>query len=59
MWFSSSYGAAAVVEMMGGTPKMSLDAAAIVIKNVLGLVCDPVAGLVEIPCAKRNAAGSL
>ena len=42
-----------------GTPKMSLDAAAIVIKNVLGLVCDPVAGLVEIPCAKRNAAGAI
>ena len=50
---------AAAVEMMGGTPKMSLDAAAIVIKNVLGLVCDPVAGLVEIPCAKRNAAGAI
>ena len=50
---------AAVVEMMGGTPKMSLDAGAIVLKNVLGLVCDPVAGLVEIPCAKRNAAGAI
>ena len=50
---------AAAVEMMGGTPKMSLDAAAIVIKNILGLVCDPVAGLVEIPCAKRNAAGAI
>ena len=56
---ASAMGAAAVVEMMGGTPKMSLDAAAIVIKNVLGLVCDPVAGLVEIPCAKRNAAGAI
>lgn len=33
---------------------MSLDSAAIIFKNVLGLVCDPVAGLVEIPCAKRN-----
>lgn len=54
---ASAMGAAAVVEMMGGTPKMSLDAAAIVFKNVLGLVCDPVAGLVEIPCAKRNASG--
>ena len=40
---AAAMGAAAVVEMMGGTPKMSLDAAAIVIKNVLGLVCDPVA----------------
>ena len=55
----NAMGAAAVVEMMGGTPKMSLDAAAIVIKNILGLVCDPVAGLVEIPCAKRNAAGAI
>ena len=50
---------AAVVEMMGGTPEMSLDAGAIVFKNVLGLVCDPVAGLVEIPCAKRNASGAI
>lgn len=56
---ASAMGAAAVVEMMGGTPEMSLDAAAIVIKNVLGLVCDPVAGLVEIPCAKRNAQGAI
>ena len=56
---AAAMGAAAVVEMMGGTPKMSLDAAAIVIKNILGLVCDPVAGLVEIPCAKRNVAGAI
>lgn len=55
----SAMGSAAVVEMMGGTPKMSLDAAAIVFKNVLGLVCDPVAGLVEIPCAKRNSSGAI
>lgn len=56
---AAAMGSAAVVEMMGGTPEMSLDAAAIVIKNILGLVCDPVAGLVEIPCAKRNAAGAI
>ena len=56
---AAAMGSAAVVEMMGGTPKMSLDAGAIVLKNVLGLVCDPVAGLVEIPCAKRNAAGAI
>ena len=49
----------AVVELMGVTPKMSLDAAAIIFKNVLGLVCDPVAGLVEIPCAKRNVSGAI
>ena len=51
--------AAAIVELMGGTPEMSLNAAAIVFKNILGLVCDPVAGLVEIPCAKRNASGAV
>ena len=56
---ASGMAAAAVVEMMGGTPKMSLDAAAIVFKNILGPVCDPVAGLVEIPCAKRNSSGAV
>lgn len=56
---AAAMGAAAVVEMMGGSVEMSLDAAAIVIKNILGLVCDPVAGLVEIPCAKRNFAGAV
>ncbi|PAB56911.1 L-serine ammonia-lyase, iron-sulfur-dependent, subunit alpha [Anaeromicrobium sediminis] len=56
---AAAMAAAAVVEMMGGTPKQSLDAGAIVIKCVLGLVCDPVAGLVEIPCAKRNAMGAV
>lgn len=50
---------AAVVEMMGGSVNQALDGAAIVIKNILGLVCDPVAGLVEIPCAKRNMAGTV
>ncbi|GAA0123346.1 L-serine ammonia-lyase, iron-sulfur-dependent, subunit alpha [Clostridium faecium] len=56
---AAAMGAAAVVEMMGGTPSMAFDAAAIVIKNVEGLVCDPIAGLVEIPCAKRNVAGAV
>ncbi|URZ01755.1 L-serine ammonia-lyase, iron-sulfur-dependent, subunit alpha [Clostridium felsineum] len=56
---AAAMAAGAVVEMMGGTPKMALDAAAIVIKNVLGLVCDPVAGLVEVPCSKRNASGAV
>ncbi len=54
---ASAMASAAIVEMMGGTPKMSLDAGAIVFKNILGLVCDPVAGLVEVPCAKRNVSG--
>jgi L-serine dehydratase len=56
---AAAMGAAAVVEMMGGTPEMSLDAAAIVFQNILGLVCDPIAGLVEVPCANRNASGAV
>lgn len=56
---AAAMASAAVVEMMGGTPQQALSAAAIVIKNVLGLVCDPVAGLVEVPCAKRNIAGTV
>lgn len=56
---AAAMAAAAVVEMMGGSPEMALSAGAIVIKNILGLVCDPVAGLVEVPCAKRNAAGAV
>lgn len=43
---AAAMGAAATVEMMGGTPEMALDAGAIVFKNILGLVCDPIAGLV-------------
>ncbi|RDU24993.1 L-serine ammonia-lyase, iron-sulfur-dependent, subunit alpha [Anaerosacchariphilus polymeriproducens] len=54
---ASAMGAAALVEMAGGTPEMSANACAIALKNQLGLVCDPVAGLVEVPCIKRNAAG--
>ncbi|PYZ93188.1 L-serine ammonia-lyase, iron-sulfur-dependent, subunit alpha [Salipaludibacillus keqinensis] len=50
--------AAAIVEMAGGTPKQSAQAMAIALKNMLGLVCDPVAGLVEVPCVKRNAFGA-
>src|SRR5690625_4586973 len=49
---------AAIVEMAGGSPQQSAEAFAITLKNMLGLVCDPVAGLVEVPCVKRNAAGS-
>lgn len=56
---AAAMASAAIVELMGGTPEMSLNAAAIVFKNILGLVCDPVAGLVEIPCAKRNASGAI
>jgi len=49
--------AAAIVELYGGTVEMAFHAGAIAIKSILGLVCDPVAGLVEVPCAKRNATG--
>ena len=55
---ASAMAAAAVTELMGGTPKMCAEACAMAIKNQLGLVCDPVAGLVEVPCIKRNAAGT-
>lgn len=55
---ASGMAAAAAVEMMGGTAKQSAHAMAIALKNMLGLSCDPVAGLVEVPCIKRNAAGS-
>ncbi|MFZ5946066.1 MAG: L-serine ammonia-lyase, iron-sulfur-dependent, subunit alpha [Bacillota bacterium] len=50
--------AAAAVELAGGSPTQAGNACAIALKNVLGLVCDPVAGLVEVPCAKRNALGA-
>ncbi len=52
---ASSMGAAAVAYMMGGKTHQSIHAAAIALKNTLGLVCDPVGGLVEVPCVKRNA----
>lgn len=55
---AAAMASAAVVEMSGGTPKQSAEAFAITLKNMLGLVCDPVAGLVEVPCVKRNAAGA-
>ncbi|MBS4203823.1 L-serine ammonia-lyase, iron-sulfur-dependent, subunit alpha [Lederbergia citrea] len=50
--------AAAIVELAGGTPSQCAEAMAITLKNMLGLVCDPVAGLVEVPCVKRNAMGA-
>lgn len=49
--------AGAAAELLGGTPNQAAQAVAIALKNMLGLVCDPVAGLVEVPCVKRNAAG--
>ena len=57
MGVASAMAAAGAVELMGGTPRQSLDAASTVLMNMLGLVCDPVGGLVEYPCQNRNASG--
>ncbi len=54
---ASAMAAAAAVELMGGTPKQALNAASTTLSNLLGLVCDPIAGLVESPCQNRNAIG--
>jgi len=56
---AAAMAAAALVEISGGAAVQALDAAAMAIKNVLGLICDPVAGLVECPCIKRNAIGAV
>lgn len=55
---AAAMAAAAAVETAGGTPQQASDALALALKNSLGLVCDPVAGLVEVPCVKRNAVGA-
>ena len=54
---ASAMAAAALTEIFGGTPQMVSHSCAIALKNTMGLVCDPVAGLVEVPCIKRNAMG--
>lgn len=54
---ASAMAASAIVEIMGGTPKQCLTAAVLAMSNLLGLVCDPIAGLVESPCQSRNAIG--
>ncbi|MBS6195980.1 MAG: L-serine ammonia-lyase, iron-sulfur-dependent, subunit alpha [Clostridiales bacterium] len=54
---ASAMAAAAAVELFGGSPSQCLDAAATALSNLLGLVCDPIAGLVESPCQSRNAIG--
>ncbi|EFY03797.1 L-serine ammonia-lyase, iron-sulfur-dependent, subunit alpha [Streptococcus dysgalactiae subsp. dysgalactiae] len=55
---ASAMSAAALVKASGGTARQASQAIAFVIKNLLGLICDPVAGLVEVPCVKRNALGA-
>lgn len=52
---ASAMAAAALTEMLGGTTEEILQATALALKNILGLTCDPVCGLVEVPCIKRNA----
>ncbi|MDD3236747.1 MAG: L-serine ammonia-lyase, iron-sulfur-dependent, subunit alpha [Candidatus Gastranaerophilales bacterium] len=51
---ASAMAAGAIVELSGGTTSQIINAASLALKNVMGLVCDPVAGLVEVPCVKRN-----
>lgn len=52
---AAAMAAAAVVQILGGTNQMSADACALALMNCMGLACDPVAGLVQVPCAQRNA----
>ncbi|MDO5027546.1 MAG: L-serine ammonia-lyase, iron-sulfur-dependent, subunit alpha [Tissierellia bacterium] len=56
---ASAMAAAALVELMGGSPAQALDAASFALIHVLGLICDPVAGLVEFPCSFRNSSGAV
>lgn len=56
---ASAMAASAAVEMLGGTPEQCCDAASIALSNLLGLVCDPVRGLVEVPCQTRNTIGAV
>lgn len=56
---AAAMAAGAIVEMAGGTPREAAQALALALKNLLGLVCDPVAGLVEVPCVKRNSFGAV
>ena len=56
---ASAMAAAALVFLQGGTSEQAANACAMAIKNLLGLVCDPVAGLVEVPCVKRNVVGAM
>ena len=56
---SSSMAAGALCELMGGTPEQCLMASEIAMEHHLGLTCDPIAGLVQIPCIERNAMGAI
>lgn len=52
---ASAMAAGAIVEMANGSNEQIIEAVALALKNIMGLVCDPIAGMVEIPCMKRNA----
>lgn len=56
---AAAMAAAAVVEMRGGTPDMAANAVSFTLMNCMGLICDPIAGLVQLPCAQRNASQSI
>ena len=56
---SSAMAAAALTEMLGGTPAQSLSAAEIAMEHHLGLTCDPIGGLVQVPCIERNSMGAI
>ena len=56
---AAAMAAGAIVDLLGGSPDQVGHAAALALKNLLGLVCDPVAGLVEVPCVKRNAGAAM
>ena len=56
---AAAMAAPALVHLQGGTPEQMANACAIAVKNLLGLVCDPVGGLVEVPCVKRNVIGAM
>lgn len=55
---ATAMAAATIVELKGGSPSQAINASAMALKSLLGLVCDPVGGLVEVPCVKRNVMGT-
>lgn len=56
---AAAISASAAVTMAGGTPRMAINACSLALMNVMGLICDPVAGLVQVPCAQRNASQTI
>jgi len=56
---ATAMAAAALTEVRGKTPEMTLHAASLALKNMIGLACDPIGGLVEVPCIKRNGIGAV